>query len=113
MKLKMVFVLALIWIAQSSFGQVSEVNDTTVAANSFTSDGIDYKKTTVTETSSKQEMLDNNNALFYTNKEWRKIKRQIKKNKKRITNSKEGIHTSKVVDTIYLHIKTNSQLTNW
>ncbi|SEL13677.1 hypothetical protein SAMN04487910_1824 [Aquimarina amphilecti] len=100
MKLKMIMIVVLIWFGQNSFGQTNTEENSTVE---------DTVTTTAITTS-------NNNEVLYSDKEWKKIKKQIRRNKKRIANSKNGIHSYKKVDTIYLEIKisnTNSQITDW
>ncbi|WP_159092094.1 hypothetical protein [Aquimarina sp. Aq107] len=100
MRFKMVMIVVLIWFGQNTFGQVSTENNNIVE-----------------DTPNDTNVTTNKNSdLVYNDKEWKKIKRQIRRNKKRITNSKNGIHSYKKVDTIYLEIKVsknNSQITNW
>ncbi|WP_405208150.1 hypothetical protein [Aquimarina sp. LLG6339-5] len=100
MKFKMVMIVVLIWFGQNAFGQVN------IEKNNIVEDTPDNTIVVANE----------NSEVAYNDKEWKKIKRQIRRNKKRITNSKNGIHSYKKVDTIYLEIKiskTNSQITNW
>ncbi|AXT58026.1 hypothetical protein J8L88_09470 [Aquimarina sp. MMG015] len=100
MKFKMVIIVVLIWFGQNAFGQANTEKNNTVE---------DTPHNTIVVT-------NENSEVVYNDKEWKKIKRQIRRNKKRITNSKNGIHSYKKVDTIFLEIKiskTNSQITNW
>ncbi|WP_298541550.1 hypothetical protein [uncultured Aquimarina sp.] len=117
MKLKMIMMIALVWIGQSTFGQVNETKSNAIE-NSI-SENLKEKNTkdTVIKPISEQDIsYNNNNDAFYSEKEWKKMKRQIRRNKKRITSNKDGIYNSKVLDTVYLEIKitkTNSQITDW
>lgn len=97
-----VLMIALIWISQSAFGQTEQIQNPSE----------DHPNSTHISSKVPSENLN----TYYSKKEWKKIKRQIRKSKKRITNSKDGIHKHRILDTIYIEInasKTNSQLTNW
>ncbi|WP_299214827.1 hypothetical protein [uncultured Aquimarina sp.] len=112
MKLKMIMMIALIWIGQSTFGQVSETKN----SNSENLKEENIKDTLIKPVSEQDISYNNTNEAFYSEREWKKVKRQIRRSKKRITSNKDGIHSSKVIDTIYLEIKipkTNSQITDW
>lgn len=53
---------------------------------------------------------------FYSKREWRKIKKQLKKNRRRVSNTKNSIYASKVLDTIYLNVpkfSEESRLSGW
>ncbi|WP_299312212.1 hypothetical protein [uncultured Aquimarina sp.] len=117
MKLKMIIMIALIWIGQSTFGQVSETkNDTIENTNSEDLKEKDTKDTLIKSVSEQDISYNSKNETFYSEKEWKKVKRQIRRNKKRITSNRDGIHNSKILDTVYLEIKipkTNSQITDW
>ncbi|GAA4277102.1 hypothetical protein GCM10022259_18260 [Aquimarina mytili] len=69
-------------------------------------------------TSPDSEIISNKEPKksFLKEKKWRKIKRQIRRNKKKFSTNKNLIHTSKTVDTIYLNApsKTNeTRLSDW
>ncbi|GGX05939.1 hypothetical protein [Aquimarina muelleri] len=49
----------------------------------------------------------------YNEKEWRKIKKQIKKSKKRFSNAKNPIHSIRKIDTVYIHTSKESLLSGW
>jgi len=107
MKLKMILIMILIWFGQNTFGQtnVTEKNNSKNAE-------AEYSEETTTNSATAIKRSE----IYYSDKEWKKIKNQIKRNKKRITNSKNGIHSYKKLDTIYLEIKiskTNSLITDW
>ncbi|WP_109438858.1 MULTISPECIES: hypothetical protein [Aquimarina] len=44
-------------------------------------------------------------------REWKKIKRQIKRNKKRASHNKNSVYTSRIIDTIYIDIPSNNRKT--
>ncbi|MFD2564224.1 hypothetical protein [Aquimarina rubra] len=114
MKLQILMMIALIWIGQSTFGQTTETKNNSTDKNSQNKTA--QAKGTLITNISEQGQSPKNNDIYYSEQEWKKIKQEIRKNRKRITNSKDGIHTSKILDTIYLEIKiptTNSQITDW
>ncbi len=62
------------------------------------------------------ENISKKDRQFFSKKQWRKIKKQILKNKKRISKLEGGIHTYKKVDTIYVDTQSNStksSLSGW
>ncbi len=116
MKFKMTMIVALICMGQTTFAQVNKTKETSEENKDAINQIIEYQKENVDNTTTKQEVLRIKDHIYYSDKEWKKIKRQIRRNRKRITNSNDGIHSSKVLDTIYLEIKiskTNSQITDW
>jgi len=54
---------------------------------------------------------------LFKEKEWKKIKKQIQKNKKRYDTYKSTMSLSKVIDTVYLNVPSNkkedSRLSDW
>ncbi|WP_299431820.1 hypothetical protein [uncultured Aquimarina sp.] len=113
MKLKMVMIIILIWFGQNTFGQTNTKENSTQENNNSKKSNVEYSAETTKSTS---VIANKNSEIYYSDKEWEKIKNQIKRNKKRITNSKNGIHSYKKLDTIYLEIKiskTNSLITDW
>jgi len=118
MKLKILTIITLIWVCQSTFGQVNQleqfsVNTTTISKN----ENSVSTKNSIAQTSPQNKTYQKKNDFFFSEKEWEKTKKEIQRNKKRITSSKNGIHTSKVLDTIYLEIRipttNNAQITDW
>ncbi|MBP2832418.1 hypothetical protein J8281_09500 [Aquimarina sp. U1-2] len=62
------------------------------------------------------ENISKKDKAFFSKKEWRKIKRQLSKNKKRFTKVENSIHTYKTVDTIFIDTPiqtTKSRLSSW
>ena len=63
------------------------------------------------------ENITKKDKQFFSRKEWRKIKKQLSKNKKRISKLEDGIHTYRTMDTIYVDTKksytTKSGLSGW
>lgn len=119
MKLKMLTIMSMIWICQSAFGQVNQIEQTSInsaISNNSNSTNVSTKND-IAQTSTQNKLNQKKNDIFYSKKEWKKIQKEIQKNKKRIANSKDGIHTSKVLDTIYLEIKipesSSAQITDW
>ena len=49
----------------------------------------------------------------YSEKEWKKITKQIKRNKKRLSYMKKDMYPAKKIDTVYLHPKKESLLSGW
>jgi len=46
---------------------------------------------------------------FFSKKEWKKIKKQLLRNKKRISTTENAIHTYRIIDTVYVDIKPFSR----
>ncbi|MBQ4818494.1 hypothetical protein [Aquimarina sp. MMG016] len=70
------------------------------------------------QATNKKELLQQDKfkktAIIYTEKEWADIKKEMHKNKKRLT--KNNVRISKVIDTVFLFIplqENNSQITDW
>lgn len=106
MKLKMVMIIILIWFGQNTFGQTNGTENNNPKVESLEE----------TTTINANTISNENSDFYYSDKEWKKVKNQIKRNKKRVTNSKNGIHSYKKLDTIYLEIKiskNNSRITDW
>ncbi len=105
MKLKFVLIITIGWISQSSFAQNYTTNTLAVDNN--------QQQIKVSKTS------ENNIATeaTYTRKEWKKIKREIRKNKKRISKNNTNNWRSKATDTVFLQIpfpsKADSRVTDW
>ncbi|WP_159090935.1 hypothetical protein [Aquimarina aquimarini] len=105
MKLKLTILIAFCLICGMSFGQDFEYDLTSVK----TIDNQIIEEQYSTETMSSADRLlvvqtpiKKKGKEFYSKKEWQKIKKQLKKNKKRA--SKQNIHAYKKMDTIYLDI---------
>ncbi|MBW1294350.1 hypothetical protein [Aquimarina litoralis] len=104
MKLRILLMIVLIWSGQNLIGQGTTIENTTIITEY--SDNSEHKK----NKKAKKKELKN------ANREWRKIKKEIRRNKRRIANSKDGIHSYKTIDTVFVEIKTsevNSQITDW
>ncbi len=98
MKLKILITVIILSISFLSIGQ---------------SQNTQFFDTTKNEKPSKKAPKDS----LFTEKDWKKIKKQIQKNKKRYTSYKSTITLSKVIDTIYIDIpsdkKEDSRLSDW
>jgi len=104
---KLTAIFTLLLIVQNSFAQVATYNDT-----ASKDPNIAQKTLSIIGASPIQR---NSNADVYSKKEWKKIQKEIKKSKKRVTSKKDLIHSSKVIDTIFLMpppvYKNDSRLT--
>ncbi|WP_108808315.1 MULTISPECIES: hypothetical protein [Aquimarina] len=121
MKLKFAFNIAFLLVFSMSFGQDFE-NDLTsvktidnqIQEEQYSTDEIAMTDRLVIHAPIKMKDKD-----FYSKKEWRKIKKQLKKNKRRASNAKHSIYASKVMDTIYIDIPAynigsgQSRLSGW
>ncbi len=123
MKLSVVITVTLFWVCSISFGQdfkndltsIKTIDDK-IQEERFSDDGNEIVvadrlllKTSIKNVSRKDKQ-------FYSKKEWKKIKKQLLKNKKRISELENGIHTSKVIDTIYFDIPSydkQSRISGW
>ncbi|GAA0717906.1 hypothetical protein GCM10009430_15380 [Aquimarina litoralis] len=105
MKLRILLTIALIWSGQNLIGQATIMENTNTTST--------YSSNTENDKNKKDH---NKKALKDADREWRKIKREIRRNKRRIAKSKDGIHSYKTVDTIFVEIKVskvNTQITEW
>ncbi|WP_282080834.1 hypothetical protein [Aquimarina algiphila] len=120
MKLKFTLNIAFLLVCGMSFGQdfkndFSSVKtiDTQIQEEQYSTDQIAMSDRLVVKTPIKKK-----DKRFYSKKEWRKIKKQLSRNKKRVSNTKNSIYTSRTIDTIYLNIPVNnnnneSRLSGW
>ncbi|MHA7056176.1 hypothetical protein ACWGOQ_0003080 [Aquimarina sp. M1] len=116
MKLKIVLVLVLVWVGQSAFGQAYETKNKLEDNNNQKELTVNQAENKSITSISKSDQLSMINDVYFSDKEWEKTKRQIRRNRKRIVSSRNGIHTTKKLDTIYLEIKiptNNSRITDW
>ncbi len=98
MKLKTPITIALLWISFSSTGQIN--------TNSQFSTTSNY------EVAQNKEPKDS----ILRAKKWKKIKKQIQRNKKRFSSNKNVIKTTKLIDTVYINVPANikeSRISDW
>ena len=121
MKINVLMIISLICTCSISFGQefkndltsVKTIDDQ-IQEGEYSTDAIPLIDRLLLRTT-----IDNisyRDKKFYNKREWRKIKKQILKNKKKMANQKDGIHISKMVDTVYLYIpffNKASRLSGW
>ncbi|PKV49611.1 hypothetical protein ATE84_1643 [Aquimarina sp. MAR_2010_214] len=121
MKLKFALSIAFLLVCSISFGQdfkndLSSVKtiDNQIQQEQYSTDEIAMTDRLIIQTPIKTKSKD-----FYSKKEWRKIKKQLKKNKRRVSNTKNSVYTYKVIDTIYIDIPSfntvrgKSRLSGW
>ncbi len=107
---KFLFFAAFVFICSHSFAQDAQISETNTAIESTTP----FKK--CSSTCKKKDVKKNTTA--YSNREWRKIKREMKENRKNRTASskKEHIVSKRVLDTVVLEAPSfnrQSQVSSW
>ncbi|WP_152538557.1 hypothetical protein [Aquimarina macrocephali] len=112
MKLKFALSIAFLLVCSMSFGQDFENDLTSVKTidNQIQEEQYSTDKIAMTDRLVIQAPIRMKDKDFYSKKEWRKIKKQLKKNKKRVSNAKNSIYASKVMDTIYIDIPAYNTL---
>lgn len=118
MKLKFAINIAFLLLCGISFGQNFENEFTSVKSidNQILEEQYSTDKISTTDRLIVQTPSINKDEGFYSKKEWKKIKRQLKKNRRKFSNAKNSIHSSKTMDTIFLNIPdqhTESRLSGW
>ncbi len=113
MKIAMTTVL-LLCISYSSIGQSNTTDFKSISNNTLQKQASSYTTTSVEV----NENIDqqSKNTTIYSEKKWKKIRKQIEKNKKRASKYKSDVYASKKIDTIYLDIPANSgksRLSGW
>jgi hypothetical protein len=122
MKLKFALNIAFLLVCGMSFGQDFENDLTSVKTidNQIQEEQYSTAEIAMTDRLVILAPIKIKDQGFYSKKEWRKIKKQLKKNKKRVSNAKNSIiYASKVMDTIYIDIpayntgSSQSRLSGW
>ncbi|GGX05946.1 hypothetical protein [Aquimarina muelleri] len=118
MKLKFAINITFLLLCGISFGQNFENEFTSVKNidNQILEEEYSTDKISTTDRLIVQTPSVKKDKSFYSKKEWKKIKKQLKKNKKRFSNIKNNIYSSKTIDTIYLNVpdhSTESRLSGW
>lgn len=118
MRLKFAMSITFLLLCSISFGQNFENEFTSVKNidNQILEEQYSTDKISTTDRLIVQTPATKRDKGFYSKKEWKKIKKQLKKNRKRFSNIKNSIHSSKTIDTIYLNIpshNTESRLSGW
>ncbi len=112
-EMKLKFALNIVFLLTSGmfFGQdfkndFSSVKtiDTQIQEKQYSTDQIAMSDRLVVKTPIKKK-----NKRFYSKKEWKKVKKQISRNRKRFSNTKKNIHTPITIDTIYLNIPVHNK----
>ncbi len=121
MKLRTIITIAFFCVFGVSFGQDYKNDLTSVKTIDNQIQEEQYSTDKVSEVdrlllTTPMENVSRSDKQFFSRREWRKIKKQLQKNKKRIIGEKNSIHTSKVMDTIYFNVPTQggeSRLSGW
>ena len=107
MKFTTTIIIALLcFISKSSFSQISKDNNNVLQSNFNTQQTAETIDITSIQNTSTPEV--------FCEKEWKKIQRQMKKSKKKIIKNKKIVHSTKILDTIFLEPSgsyKNSRLT--
>ncbi len=104
MKMKTTMTITLILISFLSIGQSYPNDDNAISVDN---NEIQQKE--------KPTAKDQKNIAL-KEKKWKKTKKQILRNKKRFSSHKNTVHSSKIIDTIYIDIPAsinNSRLSEW
>ncbi|EZH74523.1 hypothetical protein ATO12_12190 [Aquimarina atlantica] len=114
-KIAMTTVL-LLCISYSSIGQsnTTDFKSITITNNTLQKHNLSYTANSVE--ANKNVAEQSKNTTIYSEKKWKKIRKQIEKNKKRASKYKSSVYASKKIDTIYLDIPNNSgksRLSGW
>ena len=121
MKLKAFLMIAFCFLLGTTFGQEYKNDLTSVKTidnqlqdEEYSTDQVAVDRLLLT---TPVENITEKDKQFFSRREWKKIKKEIQKNKKKILGEQNGIHTTKVMDTIFLDIPINprreSQLSGW
>ncbi|MDY8136535.1 hypothetical protein [Aquimarina sp. 2201CG5-10] len=121
MKLKIVMAFSFLLLLQMSYAQdIKTVKKPLKTKNAKVNDTKDFDTTSNIQDYSKLSSLEKESntktSKTYTDKKWKKIERQIKRNKKRISQQKQEIKASKIIDTIFLDIPkftNDTRLSDW
>ncbi|TPN85918.1 hypothetical protein [Aquimarina algicola] len=104
MRFKFVILTAFIIISSVSFGQEFKNDLTSVKTIDNQIQDEQFSIDQMSDRLVVKTSIDKQNQDFYSKKEWKKIKKQLRKNRKKFSNKGNNIHSYKVIDTIYLNI---------
>ncbi len=121
MKLKILVSITALLICSMSFGQdfkndltsVKTIDDQ-IQEEEYNTNEVEVVDRLVVQTSVKN--ISEEDRRYYSKKEWKKIKKQILRNKEKFSSQKNGIQTFKTIDTIFLDIPIydkGSLLSGW
>ncbi|WP_128755381.1 hypothetical protein [Aquimarina sediminis] len=112
MKLKLTMKIAFLLLCGMSFGQdyENDLSSLRTIDDQIQEEQYSTEKIAMTDRLIVQTPVLKKDKSFYSKKEWKKIKKQLKKNKRRYSNAKNEFRTHKTLDTIYLN--TSSSLSN-
>lgn len=118
MKMKITMtIVVLLCISYSSIGQsnTTDFKSIPITNNTLQKQSLAYTTTNPVEVNENVAQQSKNTSR-YSEKKWEKIKKQIQRNKRRVSKYKSSVYTSKKIDTIYLDIPPNSgksRLSGW
>ncbi|WP_152538556.1 hypothetical protein [Aquimarina macrocephali] len=115
MKIAMTTVV-LLCITYSSIGQsnTTDFKSITITNNTLQKQNLSYTTNSIEANENVAQRSKNTNR--YSEKKWKKIRKQIQRNKKRVSKYKSNVYASKKIDTIYLDIPSHngkSRLSGW
>ncbi len=111
-KMKITMIIVLLWISQVSLGQ-NNITDNksmhTISNEALKNDQYNIKVTDSSKGYLSQPKADTTteNTNSYTAKNWRKTKKQIRRNKRRFLSNQSEHLNSKIMDTIYLDVPSS------
>ncbi|MEW7277221.1 hypothetical protein ABW636_01335 [Aquimarina sp. 2201CG1-2-11] len=118
MKLNLVIYFTFLFVCSMSFGQDFQTDYSSV--RSIDDQIQEEQYSTNQEDVVVNRLIVESSILtkdkdFYSKKEWRRIKRELRKNKKKAFSFKNNIHTSKTLDTIHVNIPLdkNTSISSW
>ena len=110
MKMKFAFLAVLfggiIFVSAQDYSSTTEsirLLDSKIEDGQFKTDKklSTEKLTLISSESSSQERLEHEEFIL-NDKEWKKIKKQMKRNRNKVKNQEDYVHTFKKIDTIFL-----------
>lgn len=119
--MKTLLTTALLLIFNLSIGQdnitnyklINSINNSNSQISSNHRNDKLIKSVIATTTEKKANNTKSIKIETYSEKEWRKIRKQIHRNKKRLSYKKSNIYSTKKIDTIYIHPRKESLLSGW
>ncbi|TPN85919.1 hypothetical protein [Aquimarina algicola] len=106
MKTKIITLVTLLFVSYASIAQNYDAiaNNQLIAVNEYQEPQHEnFLYTTSQENSESYNHDISPKTDSYSNKNWRKIKRQMRKNKKRVSNFKSDTYISKTLDTVFVN----------
>ncbi len=107
MKFKVLFSIFMLLVCSLSFGQdfKNDLTSLKTIDNQIIEEQYNTNEVVIADRLVVQTSVDNiseEDKRYYSKKEWKKIKKAILRNKKRVNAKKNSIHAFKLMDTIFL-----------